>query len=115
MTAADPVYGKKLTLERQIAALNTQINGLATERKAAAGCVGYFFLPVGAIMLILGIALVSISGDSWPILVAIPELIIGTLCLRKTPSQEVVTANIQKQQQLVAERDQLQQELNTLE
>ena len=114
IAAIYPEHRKKIELEKKIAALNTEINGLKTERKAAAGCVGYFFLPIGIIMLVLGLALMSMSGDSWPILVAIPELIIGALCLRKTPSEEEVAANKIKKEELIAQRDNLQKEMNAL-
>lgn len=105
---------KKTALRGEISQLNTQINGVVTERTAKLGCLGWFFLPVGIIMLVLGLSLASMSGDTWAIFVAIPELIIGALCMRKTPSEEEVAANKLKKQQLTEQRDALQRELDSL-
>ncbi len=105
---------KKKELEQKISTLNSQINGIVTERKASGGCLGYILFPIGIIMLVGGFALMSLDGETWPILVAIPELIIGGLCLKKTPSEEVIQENIKKKQQLIDERDNLQKELDSL-
>ena len=62
-------------------------------------------------MLLVGLA---VEDAAWAILVAIPEIIIGALCLRKTPSEDEVAANRIKKQELTSERDALQKQLNAL-
>lgn len=113
-----PEYGERKAREKElqskIAALDSQIISLVTERKAPAGCLGWFFLPIGILMLFLGLTLMSLDGGSWPIWVSIPEIIIGVVCLQKKPSEEEVQANIKKKQQLREERSKLERELNSL-
>ena len=110
----DPDYAKKRELEKKIANLNTEINGIVTTRTATSGCLGYFFLIVGCIMLFVSMALYSMTEEYWGILVAIPELLIAMVCLKKKPSEEVITANIARQKKLIEERDALQTELDAL-
>ncbi len=110
-----PEYLEKRNLEKEIASLNGQINSLVVTRTASLGCLGYFLVPVGIIMLILGIALANIDSDQfWPILVAIPELILGALCLRKKPSQEEVDINLAKRAELIKQREALEEKLKAL-
>lgn len=109
-----PEHGKRRELEGKISAIDRQINGLVTVRTAPAGCIGWFFLIVGIIMLVLGLTLSSLSGESWGILVAIPELVIAYFCLRKKPSQAEVDENLRKKSQLMAERAELQRQLDAL-
>jgi hypothetical protein len=113
-----PEYGKKMRLEAEIKALNTQINVTAAANTSPFGCLGGFFLIVGVIMLVLGFALVSLDGSFWPILVAVPELIIGIICMaaknKDKPSQAQIDENNKKKQELIAKRDALQRELNSL-
>ncbi len=111
---------KKMTKARQtkeikdkIAKLRAEADGLVTERKAPAGCIGYFFWGAAALMFFIGIALVSLSDgeEFWPILVAIVEFIVGSLFMKKTPSAEVANENIRKKQVLLAEIRELEKKL----
>ena len=109
-----PEHTRRRELEQQISSLNGQILGLKTERTAPAGCVGWFFLICGGIMAVLGMALMNVSGDSWPILVAIPELVLAYFFLRKTPTEAVCEENKRKKAELIAQRDALQREKDAL-
>jgi hypothetical protein len=115
IAAVHPEYGEKIELQKNIDALNAQIGALKVKRTARVGCVGYFFLIVGAIMLFLGCMLMSLDGSIWPIFVAIPELALAFFFLKKTPSEEEVAANIVKKEELIRQRDALQEELNQLQ
>lgn len=115
IAALNPVYGERRELEKQIDELNTQIAGIVTERKAVSGCLGGFFAIVGAIMLILGVALIGMgSGMIWPIPVAIAELLIAMLFLKKKPTEQVIQANIKRKAELTQRRSELQEKLNSL-
>ena len=114
ITSVYPEHGKRRELEQKISALNVQINSLVTERTAKAGCLGWFFVICGIIMFTVGLVLWDMTDASWALWVSILELIIGALCLVKTPSQEEVDSNIKKKKELTAERDALQAELDSL-
>lgn len=112
-----PAYGKKKRLEAEIEELNTQIDVTAAANTSPFGCIGGFFLIVGVIMLGIGFVL-SLDGEFWPFLVAVPELIIGIICMvaknKDKPSQAQIDENNKKKQELIAKRDALQRELNSL-
>ena len=117
IAAVNPVYGERRGLEKQIDALNTQIARIVTQGKAGCGFLGWIFLLTGIIMAVLGVALISMTGetnDIWPILVAIPELLLAYVFLKKRPSEKVIQENLRKKEELTRERDQLQDQLNKL-
>lgn len=95
----------------ELSALRTQVDSLVTERKAPLAIIGYFFGGCGAIMLFVGLALMSLDGGVWPIFVAIPELLIGVLCTRKKPSEAVVAENIKKKRELMARINEIENKM----
>lgn len=124
-----PAYGEKIRLEEEVTELNSQIsslysqmNGLPTERKAPMMGCGIFFLVVGGIMFFVGSMLLSLSGQAWGIVVGILELLIAIPMFIKSPSADVVKQNIEKKNQLdaernalIAKRDELQSKIKSIE
>ena len=109
-----PEYRKKKELENKISALNARKSNYPVVRTASSGCLGGFFLVVGIIMFVLGMMLMNLDGSSWPILVAIPELLLSVVFLQKKPSQAEVDQNMQIRRQIDAEIAPLQKELDSL-
>lgn len=103
--AVDPTYA----FECKIADKNREINAVVTERKAAAGCLAYLLFPLGA-----GLSVFGISTDEMWIYLGIFLLVLGGLCLIKTPSEAVIAENKEKKQRLIEERDALQRQLDEL-
>ena len=112
--AVYPEYGKRIQLEEEIKSLNKQIN--ATSSPSAGGCIGGFFLIVGAIMLVLGMVLISLdSSQWWALLVAGLELGLGLIITLAGRGRKPSKAEQNKQkQELIAKRDALQRELNNM-
>ena len=112
--AVYPEYGKRIQLEEEIKSLNKQIN--ATSSPSAGGCIGGFFLIVGAIMLVLGMVLISLdSSQWWALLVAGLELGLGLIITLAGRGSKPSKAEQNKQkQELIAKRDALQRELNNM-
>jgi len=113
ITKNDPVYGKRLELERKISTIDGQL-GLVTERKPRTVGGAVFFLVMAAIMYVLGNSLNQYDDAAWPYIVAVAELILGLCLLIPTPSAAVVNANRLRQAQLLEERIALQKELDEL-
>lgn len=112
--AVYPEYGKRIQLEEEIKSLNKQIN--ATSSPSAGGCIGGFFLIVGAIMFFLGMVLISLdSSQWWCLLVAGLELGLGLIITLAGRGGKPSKAEQNKQkQELIAKRDALQRELNNM-
>lgn len=115
ISVTEPSYGRRIELTSEIESLNIRINGIVTNKnEAKGGGVGWFFIICSFIMVFLGFGLMSLDGSVWPFFVAIVEFIIGTL-LKKKPSKSLIEENIKKKEELTAQRDALQNELDSLD
>ena len=119
LAAVDSRFAERLRLQQQVESLTKEVEALNGEINAVtasqlpAGCFGKFFSICGVISLILGILLMSLGGGAWPIYVAIPELILGSILkvveIRQNENEQ--NENNQKTAQLTAQRDQKLKEL----